>query len=230
MKDSSSFENSSKKEGFTLLELLIVIGILAILGAVVIFVLNPAETLRETRDSQRISDLATIKTALGLYLTATSTPYLGATGDNTACEATPGATYAAGDRVFYSTPLNTASITDTTIDGSSNGIATQTPSGSLRNVGGEGWIPVHLISLASGAPLDAWPIDPTNSITTLSTVSATDLVYRFGCAVTPITFEIDARLEAAKNISGSSEKLTTDGGNNSSRYEAGTDLRILGTD
>ena len=73
----SSAEKAGEK-GFTLLELLIVVGIIAILSVALILVLNPAETLKKSRDAQRISDLATMKTALGLYVTSTTTPYLGA--------------------------------------------------------------------------------------------------------------------------------------------------------
>ena len=53
-----SFHNSPKK-GFTLIELLIVIAIIAILAVVVVLVLNPAELLRQSRDSQRLSDIST---------------------------------------------------------------------------------------------------------------------------------------------------------------------------
>ena len=48
------------KKGFTLIELLIVIAILAVLGVTVTLVLNPAELLRQGRDSTRISDLSSI--------------------------------------------------------------------------------------------------------------------------------------------------------------------------
>ena len=58
------------------MELLIVIAILAVLGAIVIFMLNPAETLKKARDSQRISDLSTIKIALGIYITSKKSPQL----------------------------------------------------------------------------------------------------------------------------------------------------------
>ncbi|MCX6736947.1 MAG: type II secretion system protein [Candidatus Parcubacteria bacterium] len=61
------------KKGFTLLELLIVIGILAILSAVTILVINPAELLRKSRDTQRISDLGSINSAIAFYLTNAST-------------------------------------------------------------------------------------------------------------------------------------------------------------
>lgn len=74
-----------RKRGFTLIELLIVIGILAILATAVILVLNPAQLLAQARDSQRISDLGSVKSAIGLYLaTATSTLTLGETAYATA--------------------------------------------------------------------------------------------------------------------------------------------------
>ena len=65
--------NIDNKKGFTLLELLIVIAILASLATIVVVVLNPAETMKKARDVQRISDLATLKTSIGLYLEATTT-------------------------------------------------------------------------------------------------------------------------------------------------------------
>ena len=72
-----SLTNLKKREsGFTLLELLIVIAIIAILSIALVFMLNPAETLKKARDAQRISDLKSVKTALGIMLTASSTPLL----------------------------------------------------------------------------------------------------------------------------------------------------------
>lgn len=41
----------ANRKGFTLIELLIVIGILAVLATAVIMVLNPAELLKQARDS-----------------------------------------------------------------------------------------------------------------------------------------------------------------------------------
>ena len=45
--------HTHSRKGFTLLELLIVIAIIAILSVVLVIVLNPAETLRKSRDAQR---------------------------------------------------------------------------------------------------------------------------------------------------------------------------------
>ena len=65
------------KKGFTLLELLIVIGILAILSTTIVLVINPAELLKKARDAQRISDLNTLKTAIAYYVTETPSPSMG---------------------------------------------------------------------------------------------------------------------------------------------------------
>lgn len=64
----------SNKKGFTLIELLIVIAVLAILTTVVVVVLNPAQMLAEARDSQRLSDLSSIQSAISLYLVAATSP------------------------------------------------------------------------------------------------------------------------------------------------------------
>lgn len=68
----------SHKKGFTLIELLIVIAILGILAAAVIVVLNPGQLLAQARDSQRLSDLDSVKSAIALYLTDVASPTLGA--------------------------------------------------------------------------------------------------------------------------------------------------------
>src|SRR5690349_21380083 len=68
-------------KGFTLLELLIVITIIAVLSVILIVALNPTETLKKSRDTQRLADLASLKTAIGIYTTTLSSPDLdGATG------------------------------------------------------------------------------------------------------------------------------------------------------
>lgn len=60
--------NQSSKKGFTLIELLIVIAILAVLMSVVVIAINPAEMLKKSRDTRRVSDLDGLRTALNLYL------------------------------------------------------------------------------------------------------------------------------------------------------------------
>lgn len=71
----------SSRRGFTLIELLVVIAIIAILAVVVVLTLNPAEMLAEARDSNRISDLTTMKQAIELYLADTSDPQMDQDGN-----------------------------------------------------------------------------------------------------------------------------------------------------
>lgn len=79
------------KKGFTLIELLIVIAILAILAVAAIIALNPAQLLAQARDSQRLSDLSAIQSAINLYLTTVASPTLAA-GPNSTVNATCGFT------------------------------------------------------------------------------------------------------------------------------------------
>ena len=71
------------KKGFTLIELLIVIAILAILATTVVLVLNPAQLLAQARDTQRISDLSTLKSAIAIYLSTATSPTVGTTANAT---------------------------------------------------------------------------------------------------------------------------------------------------
>ena len=64
-------------KAFTLIELLVVIAILAVLAVAVTLILNPAELIRQGRDSIRLSDLATINKALGLYQTDQIAKWMG---------------------------------------------------------------------------------------------------------------------------------------------------------
>jgi len=123
------------KKGFTLLELLIVIGILAILSTTMILVINPAELLKKARDSQRMSDLSTVKTAIAYYLTNASTISMGTTtqtyssiGTTTACPSWP-----------------TVSAT------------------TSQAVDGTGWIPINFSGLTGGSPIGGLPADPNQT-------------------------------------------------------------------
>lgn len=61
------FKSMKKQKGFTLIEILIVIGIIAILAVVTIIAINPARQFAQARNSQRSSNVNTILNAINQY-------------------------------------------------------------------------------------------------------------------------------------------------------------------
>ena len=195
---------NTNKKGFTLLELLIVIGVLAILATVAILVINPAELLRRSRDSARISDLNTLKSAIGLYLTDVTSPDLDA--NYAVCTA----------------KISTSRTSATNCNACANCINATSTTYTLTN--GTGWVPVNFEGMSTGSPLGSLPIDPTNACA--STASANQLYYTYSCNNSNLTFLLTSRLEStyyAPTVSpwGIMDK---DGGTASSVYEVGTSM------
>lgn len=59
---------NEKQKGFTLIEILLTIGILAVLAAVVIVALDPVKRFADARDSRRLSDVQSILSAVQQYI------------------------------------------------------------------------------------------------------------------------------------------------------------------
>ncbi len=185
------------KKGFTLIELLIVIGILAVLATITVLVLNPAQLFAQARDSQRISDLDSMKGAIALYLTTVVTTDLGNdTGGAFTCGTNFGGSAAGASSTFAATTL---------------------AHGGVLTVDGAGWVAVNIASTTGGSPLPRLPRDPVNT-------TSTGYAYGYSCDNTNKTFELNANMESARYQNGGADDVeSTDGGNNSGIYEVGTD-------
>ena len=135
--------NPKTKKGFTLVELLIVIAVLAILIAAVIIVLNPGEILAQARDSQRLSDISTLTSVMQLYIVQPPVGGidLGSCPTGGRCTFDPGT----GNGPFIG-DCNSAS-------------------GTVRTVDGKGWMDVNFTAMSTGSPVPTLPTDPTNNAT-----------------------------------------------------------------
>jgi prepilin-type N-terminal cleavage/methylation domain-containing protein len=186
------------ERGFTLIELLVVLAIVAILSVVVILTLNPTELLKQARDSNRLSDLGTLKSAISLYLADVSPPFI---GTSTNC--------------YISTPSTVTSTNPThcgvfSATGQTSAYVTSTVANN-RNVNNTGWIPINFGAISSGVPLGNLPVDPLNTNT---------YFYAYAATTTNNGFEATAILESIKYI----PLMSTDGGSTSTAYEVGTNL------
>ena len=197
--------SQSKPSGFTLLELLIVIGILAVLATVTVLVLNPAELLRQARDSQRVSDLATLNGALSLYLTSVNPVVLDAGG--TRCKGDAGVDSCFVDNTGLTGAANTCEGAFPTSLGKV-ALATKGVAGT------DGWLPVNLGAISGGSPIPALPRDPT---------LGTSNFYGYMCDYTGgvTTYKLATVLESVKYRT--TDDLDGKDGNNNNFYETGTD-------
>lgn len=100
------------QKGFTLIEILVVIGIIAILATVVLIAINPARQFAQARDTQRTSHVNSILNAIGQRIADCKGTFGGACGAVT-CSSLPAA--AATDTTL--SILNDSSATTATTIG-----------------------------------------------------------------------------------------------------------------
>ena len=210
-------KSQAAKREFTLLELLIVIGILAIISTVAIIAINPAELLKRSRDSSRISDLNTLKTAIGIAITDNPNLSLGT------CD---------GTKVYASIPSETPLSSEALLPSGISFI--QVSRENLQKTNGSGWIPINFQGLAMGSPLGSLPIDPLN--THNSSNPARSFFFTYACNASG-QYELNAKLESnyygfkdrdgfAIDSPAQNDLPLKDGGDNG-LYEVGTNLAIL---
>jgi len=181
-------------------ELLTTVGIIIVLSAATVIILNPVSFIQESKDARRISDLNNLKIAVEKYkysglgnlsLGSVNTLYISIPDSSTTC----------------------ANLGLPAISGWSYKCA---PASTLKNVDGTGWIPIDFTRITSVGPfISDLPIDETNAVST-SNFYAYAVDSNGGYILT-------ALLESEKKIK---EVASSDGGGDPVRFEAGMNLSL----
>ncbi len=164
------------RRGFTLIELLVVIAIIAILAVVVVLVLNPAQLLAQSRDANRVSDMATLSSAMNLYQTDLS--------------GAPSYSLGNASSVYISVPDASSTCGDLALSVLPSGDAwTCASSSNYRVASNSGWLPINFQSISAGAPFGSVPVDPVNQ-------TSSGLFYAYN--TNGSKYEITANFESSK--------------------------------
>ena len=194
------------ESSLTLLELLIVMGLVGFIAASTVAVLNPMQMLAQARDSKRMQDLKSIESAI-----------------NTVTALNPAIFLGNASTVYASLPDDASSTCG------SWGLPTL-PSGwvyhcaskvALQQSDGTGWLPVNFsgTGIVSLSPL---PVDPVNT-------SSSGQFYTYVPRLA--SYELAGSFESQKySLGGSYDQVSTDGGSYPDLYEIGPTLSLLPVD
>ena len=203
-----SYSSSYSRRAFTLVELLITLGVIAIVSSVTVLAINPAEKLREARDTNRLSDMATLNQALGMAVLE------GAVLGNATSVYVSVPDPAIGTDGFWSSCGGMGFATSALPAGYSYSCGSLT---RYKNSDGSGWIPVNLKTLPGGSPISVMPVDPANR-------TSTSLFYAY--ATDGKNYDLTACMESKKyNTSGQ-----IDGGLYYDAVEKGSNMTVMPAD
>ena len=183
--------NNLRTRGFTMLELLLGVGILAFLFTIVVVFLDPASILAETRDSTRISELQKLHDVIYLARISNSA-LLSNVQQNVIYVSLPDTD---GDQYCneYALPVVEAPWNYRCL------ASVET----ISNTDGNGWIPVNLSLVAQtqgGETLSRLPVDPKNNEA---------YFYTYNGGATVGSYSLVVRLESEKYVA---QEASADGG------------------
>jgi prepilin-type N-terminal cleavage/methylation domain-containing protein len=144
------------KHGFTLVEVLMGVGIVAVLLAAVVYLLNPSQLLKQGADGNRVAAIGTLDKAIGLYYSSMmdnpSALFMGSSSVIYVSIPDPAATSSAGTNCAGVGFVSTASTT----------YHCAAPSNYIKT-DGTGWIPINFNASSIGSGISALPVDPVNT-------------------------------------------------------------------
>ena len=164
--------HANPRNAFTLIELMVVVGIIAILATVVVLTINPVQLLTQGRDSNRLADMSSLSVALADY------------------QSIEHGSMGVANTIYVSLPDSSPTCNSWNLPTPPSGFVYQcAPSSTYRRIDGTGWIPVNFNSLAPLSPISILPIDPINT-------SSTGLYYTY--SVSSTQYEVTSLFESQK--------------------------------
>ncbi len=149
------FSSGRFRKGFTLVEILITIGIIAVIYVAIVILLNPSQLFAQGQDANRVASVNTLDKSVSLYYSQTidspNTLFMGTSSVVYLSIPDPTATSSAGTNcsgLGLSSPSTTYHCAS--------------PSDYLKT-DGTGWIPINFSTLSEGNVLTSLPVDPVNT-------------------------------------------------------------------
>ena len=192
---------------FTLIELLIVIGIISILTTVTVLAINPAEFFKEARDTKRIQHVRELSEAINLASLSNSLDKDGSYTNSCIGQSNP--------RIFVSVPSDNGETAPTAPSGWT--IVRAATTENLNQTDGTGWLPIDFDTAANAigsSLISALPIDQTNTF-------ASGLYYTYICGSHEVTAALESIRKGALHL--------TDKGDDPDSFEVGNNLANGGT-
>lgn len=190
---------AKNNRGFTLIEILIVIGVVATISTVAVLIINPAQTTAQARDARRLAELRSLNSALSLAEVNNIPMGLNAT----VYVSLPGPSNCA-DLGLPNLPVGWSYACSN--------------SDNYRKIDGSGWVPVNFDQISYGSPLSVLPVDQIN-----------DAVGGFYYTYTiEGGWELNAEMESnAYNAGGAKDVVSNDGGDTDLLYEISSNLTLI---
>ena len=190
------------RRAFTLVEVLVTVGLIAVLSTAVLLTLNPLDFLKQGRDSIRLNDLSNLVRTLNYIQAESPQTFFGNPKTIYISRPDPNLT---GDATSTCPNMNLPPIPS---DWSYYCVSPQ----NLSKIDGKGWIPINFSNQAIFR-LSKLPTDPQNN---------ENYYYTYVYDPNTQTFEIDTVLESQKQ----KHLLSEDNGDNNNLYELGTNLTL----
>lgn len=188
------------QKGFTLLELILVVGIMGVMAATAVMVINPVEYFKQSRDVRRVGDIKTINA--GIESAIANSPNIGQGNAQTV--------YISIADTAANCPTMTAQLPALPTGWSYN----CSTAANLKKTNGTGWLPINFDALPAKSPLTTLPTDPRND-------ASTGLYYAY---IPGGSYSLSAALESEKYLAESAAKDT---GLDPTRFEQGSDHLLL---